>query len=404
MFRAKPRYPTVFIAIFSAAQLACGSGSTAPAQSSPETVGGSTAGGGISAPSGGGGAAATGGAGVVAGAASGGAGSSGGGPVGMAGRGPLVCEGELPPVVDTPAGWAAVPGEGVETTTGGLGGDEVTASSREELAAYAASPEPLVIRVAQSIDIGTLDVVSNKTLVGTSAEVTLRGGLRIRPLKSDEPPVSNVIVRNLRIDAATSSPDDGGDGIHIERAHHVWIDHCEVFDASDGNTDVTHGSNWVTVSWTRYRYTGAAPKQDHRFSNLIGHSENTGETDRGRLKVTYHHVFWGEGVEQRMPRVRFGQVHVYNNYINAPGAIAAVAAGTEAQLLVEANHFESVNDAHFFHEGSTTAQIAASGNAYVDTTGKRDVGQGSSFQPPYDYVLDDVARVPCDVSLGAGPR
>lgn len=403
MVRAELRYLTVFIAIWVSLLSGCGSGSTAPPQSSPEAVGGSS-GGGVSAPSGGGGATAAGGAGALAGAANGGSGGSGGGPVGMAGQGPLICESELPPVVDTPAGWAAMPGDGVETTTGGLGGDEVTASSREELAAYAASPEPLLIRIEQSLDVGTLDVVSNKTLLGASANVTLRGGVRIRPLKSDDPPVSNVIVRNLRIDAASSSPDDGGDGIHIERAHHVWIDHCEVFDAADGNTDVTHGSSWVTVSWTRYHYTGAAPKQDHRFSNLIGHSENTAETDRGRLKVTYHHVFWGEGVEQRMPRVRFGQVHVYNNYINAPGAIAAVAAGTEAQLLVENNHFESVNDAHFFHEGSTTAQIAASGNVYVNTTGKRDVGQGSSFQAPYDYVLDDVTRVPCDVSRGAGPR
>jgi pectate lyase len=187
LHRAEPRHLAVFVVILGATQIACGSGSTAPAQSSPETVGGST-GGGASAPSGG--AAATGGAGAgagaVAGAPNGGSGGSGGGPVGMAGQGPLICEGDLPPVVDTPAGWAAVPGDGVETTTGGLGGDEVTASSREELAAYAASPEPLVIRVEQSIDIGTLDVVSNKTLLGASADVTLRGGLRIRPLKSDD--------------------------------------------------------------------------------------------------------------------------------------------------------------------------------------------------------------------------
>jgi pectate lyase len=317
---------------------------------------------------------------------------------------PLVCDGAPPDVIDQPTGWAAVAGDGVETTNGGLGGEEVTAASADALKTYAASAEPLIIRIETSLDVGTLDVVSNKTLIGTSADVTLSGGIRIRPLKSSDPIVSNVVIRNLRIDAASSLPDDGGDGIHIERAHHVWIDHCEVFDASDGNTDVTHGSNWVTVSWTKYHYTAAAPKQDHRFSNLIGHSENSADTDRDRLKVTYHHNFWSEGVEQRMPRVRFGQVHVFNNYVNAPGAIATVAAGTEAQLLVENNHFEAVNDPHFFHEGSATAQIAATGNAYVATTGKRDVGQGASFAAPYPYTLDPVKEVPCDVVRGVGPR
>jgi pectate lyase len=331
----------------------------------------------------------------------GGAGSSNGG---SGGGIPLPCTGTAPAVSDQVIGWAAVSGDGVETTTGGLGGETVTATSPEELASYAASSAPLIIRIESSMDIGTLDVVSNKTLLGIGPDVTLRGGIRVRPLKSDDPIVSNVVIRNLHVDAATSVPDDGGDGIHIERAHHVWVDHCEIWDAPDGNTDVTHGSNWVTVSWTRYRYTAAAPNQDHRFSNLIGHSEDTADTDAGRLKVTYHHVHWAENVEQRMPRVRFGEVHVFNNYIAAIGAQAAVAAGTEAKLLVENNHFEGVKDPHFFHEGSTTAEIAATGNIYVNVTGKKDVGQGPAFTAPYQYALDPAEQIACDVSLGAGPR
>ncbi len=47
--------------------------------------------------------------------------------------------------------------------------------------------------------------------------------------------------------------------------------------------------------------------------------------------------------------------------------------------MVENNHFDNPNDAHFFHEGSTTAPIIASGNASANTAGKRDVGQGSAF-------------------------
>ena len=50
----------------------------------------------------------------------------------------------------------------------------------------------------------------------------------------------------------------GGTFGEVWRAHHhVWIDHCEVWDAYDGNMDITHGSNWITVSWTKFRYSTA---------------------------------------------------------------------------------------------------------------------------------------------------
>jgi pectate lyase len=37
-------------------------------------------------------------------------------------------------------------------------------------------------------------------------------------------------------------------------------------------------------------------------------SSNTTELDRGKLKVTFHHNWWADGVIERMPRVRFGDV------------------------------------------------------------------------------------------------
>lgn len=389
-----------------AAAFGCSSEGSSPAGGEAMSSGGAASSGGGTSPGGGAGASA--GASGASGAASAGTSAGGqsttGGSAGASGGSPTGCAGPAPAVSDELVGWAAVAGDGVETTIGGLGGDTVTATSADELKSYAASAEPLIIQIESALAVGTLDVVSNKTLLGIGPAATILGGIRVRPLKSDDPIVSNVIIRHLRVDAASAVPDDGGDGIHIERAHHVWIDHCEIWDSPDGNTDITHGSNWVTVSWTKYHYTSAAPNPDHRFSNLIGHSEDAADTDRDRLNVTYHHNWWADGIEQRMPRVRFGDVHVFNNYVAATGAVAAVAAGTEAKLVVENNHFEGVNDPHFFHEGSATAQIVASGNAYVNVTGKQDVGQGPAFTPPYPYELEPASQVPCDVSLGAGPR
>jgi pectate lyase len=46
---------------------------------------------------------------------------------------------------------------------------------------------------------------------------------------------------------------------------------------------------------------------------LIGNSDGTAALDSGKLKVTMHHNRF-EGILQRSPRVRFGQVDVYNNH------------------------------------------------------------------------------------------
>jgi pectate lyase len=48
------------------------------------------------------------------------------------------------------------------------------------------------------------------------------------------------------------------------------------------------------------------------------------------IRVTIHHCFF-DGTRQRHPRVRFGKVHLYNNYTRNWG-IYAVCASVEAQV------------------------------------------------------------------------
>ena len=54
---------------------------------------------------------------------------------------------------------------------------------------------------------------------------------------------------------------------------------------------------------------------DHDKTMLIG-SSNTVGADVGKLRVTLHHNRFAN-VGQRVPRVRFGQVDLYNNYFYA---------------------------------------------------------------------------------------
>lgn len=245
-------------------------------------------------------------------------------------------------------------------------------------------------------------MASNKTLLGMGPGATLLGRLQVRG-KSIDAPIQNVILQNLKINARSTTDD----GIQIHFAHHVWVDHVEVWDALDGNLDVVHGSDLVTISWCKFHYTSDAPDPAHRFSNLVGHGDNNAGEDTGRLRVTYHHNGWADGVTERMPRVRFGEAHLFNNYYSATGNNYAIGGGLKARLRVENNTFDGVKDPHIFYDGEPTAQIVASGNTYVgmSATTRKETGQGSSFSPPYTVTLDTADATLKDVVMRcAGPR
>lgn len=340
------------------------------------------------------------------------------GPVGLADAGALPstdagADASLGPGGSTcPAaleGWATVAGDNVATTTGGSAGDTVRPTSVAELLAAASDAAPRVIEIEGTFEVPRLQINSNKTLVGVGRDAAIHGGLRIRG-RADAP-VSNVIVRNLRVDGATSAVD--GDAVQVFFAHHVWIDHCEIFDGPDGNLDVTHAANWITVSWTKFLYTANYQKpegepSDHRFSSLLGNSDDNGKEDAGRLKVTFHHNWWADRVIERMPRVRFGQVHVANNYFSSQGNNYCVRAGTGARLLIEANYFDAVKSPHEFNSEADerTAHITARDNVYFNTTGNQQTdGDGEPFaNAPYALALDPVDSLAALVTTCAGPR
>lgn len=317
-----------------------------------------------------------------------------------------VDEGDCPSALE---GWATVSGDGIARTTGGGTAAPVRPKNAAELMAYASDDTPRVIEIAGTFDVPRLQINSNKTLLGVGQNATIRGGLSIRGNKNA--PVRNVILKNLRIDGATTGVD--GDAVQIYFAHHVWIDHCEIWDGPDGNLDMTHAVNWVTVSWTKFRYTSnykrpSGESSDHRFSSLIGHSDGNASEDSGRLKITFHHNWWADGVIERMPRVRYGQVHVFNNYYASPGNNYCVRAGRNAQLLIEGNYFDRVNSPHQFNNSSdqATAHITARDNVYAQTSGDQATGGGGTpfTKAPYAFTQNPASEVPALVKRCAGPR
>lgn len=142
---------------------------------------------------------------------------------------------------------------------------------------------------------------------------------------------NNIIIRNIMFEPPYDyfpswDPKDGKEGnwnsqynsISIKGGTHIWIDHCHFQDGPetvekyfnrkyehrDGLIDISNQSDYITLSYNIF--------ENHNKAILIGNSDSK-MTDEGKLNVTLHHNYF-HNLVQRAPRVRFGKVHVYNNY------------------------------------------------------------------------------------------
>lgn len=177
----------------------------------------------------------------------------------------------------------------------------------------------------------------------------------------------NLLIRNI------SFQDYYDDGINIgePETHHIWIDHCTIGNPTampadhehpDGGIDVKTGASYVTISWCKY--------QNSWKTGLIGHSDNNGAQDNGRLKVT-HYNNWFYHTNSRNPRVRFGQVHVLN-CLSESVMLYGIAASNSSQVFAE-NNFYLNTDWPMYADRTTADFKAVYGNntddAYTSKTG-----------------------------------
>jgi pectate lyase/NOL1/NOP2/fmu family ribosome biogenesis protein len=292
----------------------------------------------------------------------------------------------------SPVGWATQNGG----TTGGGNASPVTVTTLANLQTQASSSGAKVIYVSGTMGAGVgtrVNVAANKTIIGLPG-AKLIGGFTIK--------ASNVIIRNMKIQGPGAVDVDGVDCITIDgsSATNIWIDHCEIYDGQDGNLDISNGANYIAVTWCKFYYTSAS--SNHQFCNLIGNSDSK-TSDRGKLKVTMMYNWWGAGCKERMPRLRFGQVHMVNNYFNSTGNSHCVRAGKEANLLVESNYFESVKTPIDLYQNNFTA-VTSRNNVFVSTTGNT-AGSGTSFTPPYSLAIaaaSTVKTLVTNAACGAG--
>jgi len=287
-------------------------------------------------------------------------------------------------------------------TTGGGAGPTITVDNLEDFARHAGEKTgPCVVQVQGTIRLGksSLRVGNDKTILGLGSDARLIGNLKV--FRSH-----NVIIRNLHL----TNPDRAGDrdGLTLQRCENAWVDHCTFVDCADGSLDVSQGADWITVSWCKFSYTDAV--RDHRFVNLVGHSDRNDAHDRGKLRITFHHNWWADLCHERMPRVRFGRVHVFNNFFHSPGNNYCLRAARDSELRVEGNYFLDVhNPWEVYVTRGETGRVFAVSNALAGTTAS--VGNGKSllvpgtdevFAPAYAYNLAPANQVPGAVTNRAG--
>jgi pectate lyase len=327
------------------------------------------------------------------------------------------------------AGFATLDGMGQRGTTGGASGPLVRISTLNDLVQALQSNVPLRVELMNDIDLSSLAnhsggfpasyptgeilVNSNKTIYSRPGVAIRRGTLRIGKGPTGK---HNIVIRNLRFrdlwvfDSSGQYDTYGWDYISIEAgSHHVWIDHCDFEQVYDGMVDIKGGSDYVTVSWNVFR--------NQKKGNLVGHSDSAtaADLDRGHLNVTFHHN-WYDRVDERMPRMRFGNAHVFNLYCNDLAG-RGIQSTTEAATLVE--------NVYFFHprsgsrptveeNGGPTGTVKVVNSTIVNlpgvAVGFRQYGESNfTFHlpfagpvPPYPYSLDATHDVPGLVTNHAG--
>jgi pectate lyase len=307
----------------------------------------------------------------------------------------------------TVVGWASQNG-GV---TGGGSANATVVSNYTDLRTAITSSTVKVVHISGTITLPAAGRIaiqdqSGKTIYGLPGSKLVSGdrtkdGSGIFNVKR----CSNIIFKNITFEGPAAYDADGWDNMVIDASTNIWVDHCEFQDGMDGNLDIKNASDFISVTWCKFIYNkapipdGPGGSDDHRFSNLFGSSDGaTG--DRGKLRITMQNCWWAQGCKARMPRVRFGKVHIVNNLFNSSVAAQCVMAGFEADLLVESNVFENVGKPIDKMDNKFTA-ITVRDNIFTNTTADT-TGSGTAFTPPYALTITQKANVKSEVMAGAG--
>jgi pectate lyase len=240
-----------------------------------------------------------------------------------------------------------------------LGYNEVPASARTGALRVAAAPLTHPVLIASGVS--TIDIQDKTGLTIFSAN-----GATIRHAEFNVKRANNLLIRNLKFDELWEW-DESSKGKYDKQdwdfitvdmtSDNVWIDHCTFTKAYDGVVDVKGGSKNVTISWSSFVGDDGGPNsfvrkqiealeanrsayvmynflrtngfsvddivaisRSQKKGHLVGANEF--DTINANHRVTLHHNYY-LNMQDRLPRMRAGNAHVFNVYVNNTEALAA---------------------------------------------------------------------------------
>ena len=267
--------------------------------------------------------------------------------------------------------------------TGGYEGSTVHVDNLEDLKMYLSSNDPYVVILdahLQGVLTDEIKIASNKTLIGGN-EYSHIEGIKVSLENS-----RNVIVKNM-----TFSKVLRGDLFEINsNSKNVWIDHCEFFtdrdhdydeDYYDGMLDIKNESSFITVSWSNFH--------DHNKGILITSGDQA--TYDTVQRITFHHNYFHR-VNARLPSIRFGKSHIFNNYYEECGT--AINSRMHACVRVEKNYFLNAGTGVGMLYSIEPGSVHLIDNVFESTNYSDSPVCELNIPYEYESLLDEAADVP----------
>jgi len=247
-----------------------------------------------------------------------------------------------------------------------LGYNEIEASAKAGSEPFRTAATPLLHPVLLQTGVSLIDVQKKNGLTIFSANAST-----IRHAKLNIKNCSNVVVRNLKFDQlwewdeSTKGQYDRNDWDFITlgdggAVSNVWVDHCTFTKSYDGILDTKAGCSAITISWCKYTGDDGATNtnswvwqqinslesnktqyamynflrtrgfsttnivtimQGHDKTHLAG--QNDLDPNNATISMTFHHLWLNSVWDRCVPRLRAGNVHDYNIYVDDTSVLAA---------------------------------------------------------------------------------
>lgn len=237
-----------------------------------------------------------------------------------------------------------------------------------------------------------INVPSNTSIIGVGSTAKIIHGNLI--LGTSSAAVDNIVIRNVTFEDAFDffpqwDPTDSSTGrwnsnydlVSVLYATHVWIDHSEFSDGTtridhnypsvwtetyngtdytasefkvqhhDGLVDVTKVGNYVTMSYNYFH--------DHDKSFNLGGTDTASLSAEhpGVLNVAFHHNYF-KNLRQRQARVRYGMVHLFDNYYEGTLTTSANYPWLVGWTVGQGGKIHAENNAFVISAGSANAAVS----------------------------------------------